>query len=66
MKYVTMDLGGKLGRNLEVQQLFSKHGYDIRPNTPDDLHENALVELPHQTIGDAMRAMLESASLPSK
>ena len=65
-KYVNMDLGGELGRNLEVQKLFSKHGYDIRPTTPDAFHENSLVERPHQTIGDAMQAMLESASLPLK
>ena len=37
-KYVTMDLGGELGRNLEVQQLFSKHVYEIRPTTLDALH----------------------------
>ena len=53
-KYVTMDLGRELGNNTEIQQLFLKHGYEIRPTTPDASHENALVERPHQTIGDAM------------
>ena len=55
-----------MGRNLEVQQLFSKHSYDIRPTTLDASHENALVERTHQTIGNSMRAILENASLPLK
>ena len=51
---------------MEIQQLFLKHGYEILPTTPDASYENALVKRPHQTIGDAMRSMLEGASLPLK
>ena len=49
-KYVTMDLGGELGRNKEFQQIFLKHGYEIRPTTPNASNENALVKRPHHTI----------------
>ena len=65
-KYITMDLGGELGKNKEVQDLFDNHSYKIRLNSPDSSHKNALIEQTHQKIADAMRSMLEGANLNLK
>ena len=61
--YIMMDLGGELGKNKAVLELLKKHDYDIRPTSPDSSHQNTLGEQPHETIGDAMRAMLLGAKL---
>ena len=64
--YIMMDMGGELGRNKAVLNLLKKHDYDIRPTSPDSSHQNALLERPHATIGDAMRTMLLGAKLDLK
>jgi hypothetical protein len=64
-RYVRFDLGGELGHSPEVVKLFEDAGYNIEPTAPDSSHQNAPGERPHQTIGDALRAMLGGADLPA-
>jgi hypothetical protein len=65
-KYVRFDLGGELGRCPDVIKLFEKAGYSIEPTAPASSYQNGPGERPHQTIGDALRAMLGGAALPTK
>ena len=65
-KYVRFDLGGDLGRCSDVVTLFQQAGYAIEPTAPNSSHQNGPGERPHQTIGDAIRAMLGGAALPPK
>ena len=62
-KYVRMDGGGELGRSRDVLRTFANFGYTVEPTGPDSSHQNGPGERPHQTIGDALRAMLSGANL---
>ncbi len=62
-KYVRMDGGGELGRCREILDTFANFGYQTQLTGPDSSHQNGPGERPHQTIGDALRAMLTGASL---
>jgi Reverse transcriptase (RNA-dependent DNA polymerase)/GAG-pre-integrase domain len=62
-KYVRMDGGGELGRSREIHQTFSNFGYAVELTGPDSSNQNGPGERPHQTIGDALRAMLSGANL---
>jgi hypothetical protein len=64
-RYVRFDLGGELGHSPAVVKLFEDAGYSVEPTAPDSSHQNAPGERPHQTIGDALRAMLGGADLPA-
>jgi hypothetical protein len=64
-RYVRFDLGGELGHSPAVVKLFEDAGYTVEPTAPDSSHQNAPGERPHQTIGDALRAMLGGADLPA-
>lgn len=65
-RYVRFDLGGELGHSPRVVELFEKAGYRVEPTAPMASHSNAPAERPHQTIGDALRAMLAGADLQSR
>ena len=65
-KYVCFDLGGELGHCTEIVDLFAKAGYHHHPTSSQSSHQNALGERPHQTISNAIRAMLGGAALPPK
>jgi hypothetical protein len=65
-RYVRFDLGGELGHSPEIVKLFEDAGYHVEPTAPDSSHQNAPGERPHQTIGDALRAMLGGAGLEAK
>jgi hypothetical protein len=62
-KYVHMDQGGELYNNPKIRSLFKEFGYDIYPTGADASHQNGPVERAHQTIGDALRALLTGANL---
>lgn len=62
-KYVRMDGGGELGRCHEIRDTFANFGYQVQLTGPDSSHQNGPGERPHQTIGDALRAMLSGAAL---
>lgn len=62
-KYVRMDGGGELGRCREILDTFANFGYQTQLTGPDSSHQNGPGERPHQTIGDALRAMLTGANL---
>ena len=64
--YVTMDLGGEMLRNSDVRLMFENKKYAIRPTAPGESHQNAPAEIPIQTIGNAMRAMLQGSNLSMK
>jgi Reverse transcriptase (RNA-dependent DNA polymerase)/GAG-pre-integrase domain len=62
-KYVRMDGGGELGKCREIHETFNNFGYQVQLTGPDSSHQNGPGERPHQTIGDALRAMLTGADL---
>ena len=62
-KYVRMDGGGELGKCREIHRTFTNFGYSVELTGPDSSHQNGPGERPHQTIGDALRAMLSGANL---
>jgi GAG-pre-integrase domain len=62
-KYVRMDGGGELGRSRDIHRTFTNFGYIVELTGPDSSHQNGPGERPHQTIGDALRAMLSGANL---
>lgn len=65
-KYARMDLGGELGRCTELVDLLQRAGYEVECTAPGSSSQNGLGERPHQTIGNAMRAMLSGAGLEPK
>jgi hypothetical protein len=65
-RIVCLDLGGETGKNPEMQVLFLKHGYILEPTGAGASSQNGSAELPHQTIGNAVRAMLLGAKPPPK
>ena len=64
--YVRMDCGGELGHSREIIETFTNFGYAIQPTGPDSSYQNGPGERPHQTIGDALRAMLSGANLQTQ
>jgi Reverse transcriptase (RNA-dependent DNA polymerase) len=62
-KYVRMDGGGELGKCREIHVTFNNFGYQVQLTGPDASSQNGPAERPHQTIGDALRAMLSGADL---
>jgi hypothetical protein len=58
-----MDGGGELGKCHEIRDTFTNFGYQVQLTGPDSSHQNGPGERPHQTIGDALRAMLTGADL---
>ena len=62
-KYVRMDGGGELGKCRDIHRTFANFGYAVELTGPDSLHQNGPGERPHQTVGDALRAMLSGANL---
>jgi hypothetical protein len=62
-KYVRMDGGSELGKCREIHETFNNFGYQVQLTGPDSSHQNGPGERPHQTIGDARRAMLTGADL---
>jgi hypothetical protein len=65
-KYVRMDGGGELGKCRDIHRTFANFGYAVELTGPDSSHQNGPGERPHQTIGDALRAMLSGANLQTK
>jgi hypothetical protein len=61
---VHLDLGGKTGKNPEIQALFLKHGYILEPTGAGASSQNGFDERPHQTIGDTVCTMLLGPKLP--
>jgi hypothetical protein len=62
-KYVRMDGGGELGKCRDIHRTFANFGYAVELTGPDSSNQNGPGERPHQTIGDALRAMLSGANL---
>ena len=62
-KYVRMDGGGELGKSRDIHQTFTNFGYAVEMTGPNSSNQNGPGERPHQTIGDALRAMLSGANL---
>jgi hypothetical protein len=58
-----MDGGGELGKCRDIHRTFANFGYAVELTGPDSSHQNGPGERPHQTIGDALRAMLSGANL---
>jgi hypothetical protein len=63
---IRMDLGGETGLNPDVQELLDRHGYITQPTGAGSSSQNGMAEHPHQTIANAIRAMLISAHIPPR
>jgi hypothetical protein len=63
---IRMDLGGETGLNPDVQEILDRHGYITQPTGAGSSSQNGMAERPHQTIANAIRAMLISAHLPPR
>jgi hypothetical protein len=61
-----MDLGGKTDMNPDINALLIRHGYVTHPTGADASNQNPTAERPHQTIANAIRAMLFDANLNPK
>jgi hypothetical protein len=61
---IRMDLGGETGLNPDVQELLDRHGYITQLTGAGSSSQNGMAERPHQTIDNAIRAVLISAHLP--
>jgi hypothetical protein len=65
-RIIHMGLGGETGLNPDVQELLDRHGYITQPTSAGSSSQNGMAERPHQTIENAIRAMLLSAHLPPR
>lgn len=65
-KYVYLDQGGELWGHPEVQQLFKRFGYTVRPTGADSSNQNGPVERGHLVVANAIRSMLLGANLDIK
>jgi hypothetical protein len=66
-KYVVLDQGGELYHNPAIRDLFKKEFlYDVYPTGADASHQNGPVERSHQTVGNALRTMLNGANLDAR
>jgi hypothetical protein len=65
-RIVRMDLGGETGLNPDINALLIRHGYVTQPTGAGASNQNPTAERPHQTIANAIRAMLFGANLPPK
>jgi hypothetical protein len=63
--HLRVDQGGELYQSNEFKDLCKEYGYVIEPTGADASNQNAPVERPHQTIGNALRTMLHGAQLPN-
>lgn len=65
-KYVVLDQGGELYKNLEVCKLFKEFGYESFPTGDDALHQSGPVKRVHCTIAQSVKAILIRAGLDIK
>jgi hypothetical protein len=65
-RILRLDLGGETRKNPEMQALFLNHGYILEPTGASASSQNGSSERPHQTIGNAVRAMLLGTKIPPK
>ena len=63
-KWFLVDEGSELGRSNLFTQILTAHNYLVRTSAPDCHSQIGIVERPHQTIGDVLRATLHSTTLP--
>ncbi|MCE2995760.1 MAG: hypothetical protein LW863_09190 [Flammeovirgaceae bacterium] len=65
-KYVYLDQGGELYANPRVVSLFQRFGYTVLPTGADSSNQNGPVERAHQTVANAIRALLLGANLDAR
>jgi hypothetical protein len=61
---VRMDLGGETGLNPDITALLIHHGYATQSRGAGASNQNPMAYLSHQTIANAIRAMLFGATPP--
>ena len=64
-KFIMPDSGGGMHGSPQKLKVFKKHCCKVQPTAPDASNQNP-VEQCHQTISNAVRAMLIGADLPIK
>ena len=62
-RYVYLDQGGELYGCHQVQKLFERYGFQIRPTGSDSSHQLGPVERTHRTVANSIRAQLIGAAL---
>jgi hypothetical protein len=65
-RIVRMDLGGETGLNPDINAILTRHRYVTQPTGAGASNQNPTAERPHQTIANAIRAMLFGVNLPPK
>ena len=63
VRIVRTDQGGELAKSKSFQTLIQQFGYNIEMTGADNSSQNAIVERPHQTLANMVRAGLENAGL---
>ena len=60
---VQTDQGRELARSAEFHETLQKHNYTLETTALESSFQNAIVEHPHQTLGNMMRSMLKVANM---
>ena len=65
-RYVCLDQGGELFGCNQVQRLFQRYGFTIKPTGSDSSHQLGPVERTHRTVANSIRAQLTGAALDAR
>ena len=63
VRIIRTDQGGELAKSGAFQKLLMDTGYNIEVTGADNSSQNAIVERPHQTLANMVRAGLENSGL---
>ena len=66
VRIIRTDQGGELARSRIFQETIQQAHYNIEVTGSDNSSQNAVVERPHKTLANMVRAGLENAGLPYK
>ena len=65
-RVIRTDQGGELAKCKAFQDIVAEFGYSIETTGADNSSQNGLVERPHRTLANMVRASLSDAGLPDK
>ena len=65
LRRVQTNQGGELAKSAKFRDMIQQSGYTLEPTAAGASFQNAIVERPHQTLSDMMRAMISGAGMPS-
>ncbi len=65
-RIIRTDQGGELAASHAFQDLVAEFGYSVETTGADNSSQNGLVERPHRTLANMVRATLSDTGLPDK